>query len=261
MQNDQLQLRNLVATDRQQVQSFDQRLRRIEDQVQTLHQTPGAPAPEADKLASIEDRLNRLEAAVTGLQASASASSSPLPSSVTSSGTGGTGESERTASLGSTPPAPSAPGAAAPAGASSLEADLDRELDAARKSSEPGGKIYREGLEAMKAAHYPAAIEKFGLFQKKYPKSELTEPGEYFSASAFFELGKYDQAILQFNDVVMRFPKGRFASAALLREAQAFVKLKDKIDARLTLQKLLSDHGDSPEAAMASNMMRDLERD
>ncbi len=113
----------------------------------------------------------------------------------------------------------------------------------------------------MKSGSYAAAVEKFGQLQKKTPKSPLNEPGEYFSASALYELGKYDQSILQFNDLVMRFPRSQFASAALLREAEAFVQIKDKIDARLTLQKLLADHAGAPEASAANAMMRDLERD
>jgi len=86
----------------------------------------------------------------------------------------------------------------------------------------------------------------------------LSEPAEYFSANALFELGKYDESILQFNDLVMRFPRGRFASASLLSEAQAFIKMNDRIDARLTLQKLISDHPDAPEAATAQAMMNSL---
>jgi TolA-binding protein len=57
----------------------------------------------------------------------------------------------------------------------------------------------------------------------------------------------------------MRFPKGRYSSGAMLREAQAFVQLNDKIDARLTLQKLLADHSDAPEATAANSMMKSLE--
>jgi TolA-binding protein len=94
--------------------------------------------------------------------------------------------------------------------------------------------------------------------QRRYPKSDLSEPAEFFAANALYEMGKYDQAILQFNDQTMRFPKGRFASAALLREAQAFMKINDRIDARLTLQKLLNDLPDSPEAPMAKSMMQTL---
>ena len=122
-------------------------------------------------------------------------------------------------------------------------------------------KIYREGLDAMKAAKYPLAVTKFTKLQHAYPKSALSEPAEYFAANALFETGGYDQSILQFNDLVMRFPKGKYASAALLREAQAFVKLNDRIDARLTLQKLVADHAGTPEADAANTMMKDLASD
>ena len=59
----------------------------------------------------------------------------------------------------------------------------------------------------------------------------------------------------------MRFPKGKYACAALLREAQAFVKLNDRIDARLTLTKLTGDCSGSPQAVAADTMMKDLSSD
>ncbi len=113
----------------------------------------------------------------------------------------------------------------------------------------------------MKAAKYPLAVTKFTKLQHAFPKSPLSEPAEYFAANALFETGSYDQAILQFNDMVMRFPKGKYAAAALLREAQAFVKLNDRIDARLTLQKLVADHAGTPQASAADTMMKDLATD
>jgi tol-pal system protein YbgF len=273
VQNEQAQFRSIVAANRQQLQAMDVRMRQLEDQIQQLRNSPaGAPVDPA-KAGASEDRLARLEAAVTALQASSTAPTyAPPPSSTVP-----TEPPDRTASLGggssSTTPSGTLPGYSGPPNATSpppstrgagptgasLEADVEHEMEAARNVSGPGSKLYREGLEAMKSGNYAAAIEKFTLLQKKYPKSELTEPGEYFSASAFYELGKYDQSILQFNDLVMRFPKGRFASTALLKEAQAFVELKDKIDARLTLQKLLAEHGDAPEASAARDMMRKLE--
>ncbi len=139
--------------------------------------------------------------------------------------------------------------------------ELDQELADAAKSGEPGIKIYRQGLEAMKAHKYPLAVTYFTKLQHSYPKSALSEPAEYFAANALYETGEYDKAILQFNDLVMRFPKGKYASAALLREAQAFLKLNDRIDARLTLQKLVADHGGTPEATAANTMMKDLASD
>ena len=59
----------------------------------------------------------------------------------------------------------------------------------------------------------------------------------------------------------MRFPKGKYASAALLREAQAFVKLNDRIDARLTLQKLVARSRGNSGSGAADTMMKDLASD
>ena len=115
----------------------------------------------------------------------------------------------------------------------------------------------------MKAGRYPSAIARFQAFQRAHPKSPLAEPAEYFSANALFEEGardpsNYNQAILQFNDLAMRYPRGRFAASAQLREAQAFLRINDSLDARLTLQKLVRDHPGTPEAAAADAMMKSM---
>jgi TolA-binding protein len=156
------------------------------------------------------------------------------------------------------PPPPAAPGPPLVAGSPSWRALLGQEQGAALSSNDPAAKVYRAGLSAMKVGKYVQAIGVFQGLQRRYPKSSFSEPAEYFAANALYELGKYDQAILQFNDLVMRFPRGRFTSASLLSEAQAFMKMGDRIDARLTLQKLLGDHPSAPEAPTARAMMNSL---
>ena len=140
---------------------------------------------------------------------------------------------------------------------------LDQELATAGNSTEAGSRIYRDGLIDMKAGKYSNAVAKFQAFQRAHPKSPLAEPAEYFSANALFELGardpsNYNQSILQFNDLAMRYPRGRFAASAQLREAQAFLRTNDSLDARLTLQKLVRDHPGTPEAAAADAMMKSM---
>jgi TolA-binding protein len=152
------------------------------------------------------------------------------------------------------PPAPAMPG---------WQPLLSQEIAASGSSTEPGSRIYREGLIDMKAGRYANAVSKFQAFQRAHPKSPLAEPAEYFSANALFEMGardpsNYNQSILQFNDLAMRYPKGRFAASAQLREAQAFLRTNDSLDARLTLQKLVRDHPGTPEAAAADAMMKSM---
>jgi len=245
-------LRGMIASDRQQIDSLQQQLKRQNDEITELKHGAGTAGGDAS---SLGDKVAKLESEVSALQAGMAATPGAVPP------TGDTANSPP----GAVASNPSAPGPAAPAMPTETPptwpSELDQELADAAKSSEPGIKIYRQGLEAMKARKFPLAVTYFTKLQHSYPKSALSEPAEYFAANALYETGEFDKAILQFNDLVMRFPKGKYASAALLREAQAFLKLNDRIDARLTLQKLVADHGGTPEATAANTMMKDLASD
>ncbi|HYB91801.1 MAG TPA: outer membrane protein assembly factor BamD [Candidatus Binataceae bacterium] len=238
-------LRGMIASDRQQIDALQAQLRQLRDEVTEVKHGVGAgPNPISDQLASINDRLNKMEADVNALQVGLANAPGTNPA----------------ASPGATPAA--GPTTAAASGPAELQPtwpqELDAEIAAAANSREAGIKLYRAGLGAMKDGKYKLAEVSFAKLRHTYPKSPLAEPSGYFLANALFEEGKFDDAILQFNDVVMRSPKGRFAAQSLLREAQAFLKLNDRIDARLTLQKLLSDHPETPEVTPANTLLKSL---
>jgi tol-pal system protein YbgF len=245
-------LRGMIAADRQQLDALKAQVARQNDQIEELQHGAGTAGGTAS---GVNDRVASLEAEVKALQAGMAAAPGAMPPP------GAPADSVGPVASAPPPAGVTAPPATPAEIAPTWPAELDQEIAAAASSNEPGIKIYREGLDAMKAGKYPLAVTRFTKLQHAYPKSPLSEPAEYFAANALFETGGYDQAILQFNDLVMRFPKGKYASAALLREAQAFVKLNDRIDARLTLQKLVADHAGTPEAASADTMMKDLASD
>ncbi|MBV8057003.1 MAG: outer membrane protein assembly factor BamD [Deltaproteobacteria bacterium] len=295
IQADQFTLRRMVADDQQQIDSLQEKIQRLEDHVSELEHNGSGSSGGGNQLSSIENRLNKLESQTNSKAGAASAppaaaaspaganpeapgasEAAPETGSAEGPGTGEEGApggeaattppNTKSATLaaiapdtGSAAPAANAPNTestAPAANAPSWRAMMDQEL--ASTHDDPGEKLYRAGLVQLKANNYSKALGQLQTLQRRYPKSSLSEPAEFFAANALYEMGKYDQAILQFNDQTMRFPKGRFASAALLREAQAFMKINDRIDARLTLQKLLSDLPDSAEAPMAKAMMQTL---
>ncbi|HYK65837.1 MAG TPA: outer membrane protein assembly factor BamD, partial [Patescibacteria group bacterium] len=219
-------LRGMIAQDRQQIDALKAQLARQNDQIVELQHGAGSAGGQSS---GMNDRVASLEAEVKALQAGMAATPGATPPGAGTPPPGAPAES-----VGGVPAA-TAGGPVAPAVPAEIPPtwpnELDDEINAAKSSSEPGVKIYREGLDAMKAGKYPLAVTKFTKLQHAYPKSPLSEPAEYFAANALFETGGYDQSILQFNDLVMRFPKGKYACAALLREGQAFVKLNDRIDA------------------------------
>lgn len=271
----QLSLREMIANDRQQMNSLQEEVSRLNDRVTEMRHG-GAANGGSKQLSSINQRLARLESEVGTLQAAAGTAAPGIagapgaPGAAAEPGVGGpvagAATSGTTASLAPGVASPLAPAPSPPPEVPAVpgwQGALNQELTASANSSEPGTRLYRDGLLDMKAGRYNGAIEKFQAFQRAHPKSPLAEPAEYFSANALFELGardpaSYNQSILQFNDLAMRYPKGRFTANAQLREAQAFLRTNDPLDARLTLQKLVRDHPDTAEASAANAMMKSL---
>jgi len=287
-QNEQ-SMRQMIANDQQQMAAMHDQIARLNDRITEL-QHNGADS-DSKQTAALKDRIAKLESQVNAT----AAGTPPVPGAPGAPGAPGIPGAP---GLPGAPLMPGAPGAApgvapgaaesasvppgegaapaegenegeAPAAAEQVptvtgwQSALDQELATAGNSTEPGSRVYHDGLIDMKAGKYANAVAKFQAFQRAHPKSPLAEPAEYFSANALFELGahdpsNYNQSILQFNDLAMRYPRGRFAASAQLHEAQAFLRTNDSLDARLTLQKLVRDHPGTPEAAAADAMMKSM---
>jgi tol-pal system protein YbgF len=241
MQENESTLRTMIANDRQQIDALQEKVARQNDQLTELAHNGGG----GGDLKDLQDRITKLETQVAALQNSVQ----PAPAGVPASPEGGGAGVPPIAPAAVASPLPQPPAGKAP----TWQEAANQELASAQ--NDPGAKLYRTGLTDMKAGKYQSSLTKFQEMQRKYPKSSLSGPAEFFSGNALFELGQYEKSILQFNDLVSRFPDGKYTTAALLREAQAFMKINDQIDARLTLQKLINDHPNAPEAPEAKSLM------
>jgi tol-pal system protein YbgF len=132
------------------------------------------------------------------------------------------------------------------------------ELALAKESQETQDE-YKIGLRAFQEQQFDKAIQQFRSFQRKYPNSEMADDAQYWIGESYFNQKDYNRAILEFNDV-LKYRKGDKVPAALLRQAQAFIEIGDKTDARLILQKLLNDHPGSEQAREAKDRLQALGR-
>ena len=249
-------LRGMIASQQAKIDSLQQNVSQLKDQVAEMqHNAPSGGAP-----SDLDKRLGDMESEIRALQAGQPGMAPPPSNSAPPPGTSASPPPGTLASAPSIPPPPAAapPPPAMPEPSPTWPGEVDDQLAKTGDSREPGAKIYREGLEAMKNGQYPAAIQKFQKIVHNYPKSPFSAPAEYFQGNALFENGKPLDAIIQFNDVVGRFPNGPFTCQALLQQARAFVKTDDSIDARLTLQKLTSTPNCSAQNEIAKNMLKSL---
>jgi TolA-binding protein len=224
LNQNQFTLRGMIASDRQQIDGLQQQIKQLRDEITEMkHGGVAGAGAGGDRLASIDDRLGRLESEVNALQVglanSPGAAAPGTPGAPAPSG----------ATLAAIPGAPAA-AAGPPAPAPTWPQDLDQQIDAAKGSREQGAKIYRDLLAAMKDGKYKVVLVKFNDLQHRYQKS-----------------------------LVLRYPKGPFTSQSLLRQAQAFLKNgNDQLDAKLTLDTLIKKHPDAPEVPVAQQMLKTI---
>ncbi len=125
--------------------------------------------------------------------------------------------------------------------------------------SEAVKKDYDEAWKLLERKDYRAAISRFKEFIKKNPQSEYADNAQYWIGESHYALREFDQAILEFDAVRRKYPKGDKVPAALLKQGFAFAELGDKVDARLILQELTDRFPQSQEAVKAKQKLKSLE--
>lgn len=82
-----------------------------------------------------------------------------------------------------------------------------------------------------------------------------TVEAKYMMGECLFALQEYDQAILDYQNIISNHPSSGKAPAAMLKQAMAFEKLNDKDTARILYKKLVATYKDSPEAQQAQQKL------
>lgn len=92
-------------------------------------------------------------------------------------------------------------------------------------------------------------------FLRDHPKHELAVNAIYWIGEAYYGEKQYEKAILQFQDVIQKFPKHAKAPAALLKQGLAFGMLGEKATEKALLQKVTAEYPASPEAKKAKEFL------
>jgi tol-pal system protein YbgF len=92
-------------------------------------------------------------------------------------------------------------------------------------------------------------------FLKRYPGHELAVNATYWVGEAYFGEKKYENAILQFQEVVQKHGSHPKAAAALLKQGLAFKALGDDKNARVILRQVVERFPKTEEAKKASERL------
>jgi len=155
---------------------------------------------------------------------------------------------------GSSPMAAARPVASAPSGPAPAPVE-----DGASKKGASAEEVqaYRAAFAAWQRNDTDACIDQFRQFLQAHPTSIYADDSAYWMADCYFKKGDYKTAVLRFDDVVARYPKGNKAADALYRHGESLVRLGPGYSkaARRAFERVIEEYPDSPRAAEAKKQI------
>ncbi len=99
--------------------------------------------------------------------------------------------------------------------------------------------IYTAAIQLIDEKKYEAGRKNLKRFLKRHPQSTRADNAQFWIAETYFREEWYEKALIEYQNVIERYPKGNKVPAAYLKQALAFEKIGDKANARLVLKELI----------------------
>lgn len=127
--------------------------------------------------------------------------------------------------------------------------------DSRQAASSPEA-LYEQGRDAiLHSEKFSAGREKLDDFLQRHPDHDLAVNALYWIGEAFYGEKKFENAILQFQDVIEKYSDHPKSAAAMLKQALAFDALGDRDNARAILQRVGEQYPLSDEARKAEEFL------
>ncbi len=116
--------------------------------------------------------------------------------------------------------------------------------------------LYQQALQLVQhQGEFSQSRELFTKFVQQYPNHSLAVNAMYWIGETYYGDKKYENAILQFQDVIQKHPQHPKVSAALMKQGLAFYALGDVRNAQVILQKVVEQYPATPEADKAQQRL------
>lgn len=94
---------------------------------------------------------------------------------------------------------------------------------------------------------------------KRFPNSDNADNAQFWIGEIYYRQKWYEKAILEYQTVIEKYPKGNKVQASLLKQGFSFFNLGDKANARLIFNELVRKYPDANEAAIAREKLKTLQ--
>lgn len=121
-------------------------------------------------------------------------------------------------------------------------------------------KLYDAAFSLLKGGQHEASRKKFNHFLEVFPNDTLADNAQYWIGELYSVQKRYREALVAFNQVLVRWPSSSKVPACLLKIGFAFYELGDMQNAHTSLTRLVTDYPNSPAVTMAQQRLQDIAR-
>lgn len=118
--------------------------------------------------------------------------------------------------------------------------------------------LYSNARQAFDNGEMDKARQKFLHLIKTHPKSGYADNAQFWIGESYYRENWYERAILEYQTVVEKYPKGNKVPAAMHRQGMAFLKIGDKSNARIIFNELVQKHPKTNEAKLAAKKLKEF---
>lgn len=116
--------------------------------------------------------------------------------------------------------------------------------------------VYDAAFLHLKGGQYDKALAGFNGFLQHHSADQLADNAQYWIGEIHYVQRRYPDALVAFNQVLTRFPQSDKVPASLLKIGFSFHELEDLANARMSLERLITDYPGSPAVTLAKQRLK-----
>jgi len=118
--------------------------------------------------------------------------------------------------------------------------------------------VYNTAYSDYLKGNFQLAIEGFSFYRQQFPESPLADNALYWIGECYFSQKKFQEAIDQFNELILNYPHGDKVAAAYLKKGISLVELGKKDEALAVFKLLISKYPLEEETKIAQQKIKEL---
>ena len=118
--------------------------------------------------------------------------------------------------------------------------------------------VYNTSYADYLKGNFELAVDGFKMYRESFPDSPLADNALYWIAECHYSLRKFQEAIDEFNDLILNYPQSDKIAASYLKKGLALGEIKKKDEALAVFRLLVSKFPLEEEAKIAQEKIKEL---